>query len=113
EYYKASRSRSLQCLHRKEARHSSLDAEAMVGSTITSEMISEGAALLQALDKEGASPDAAFWLYLPESGTWRLFLAEFKLGKRGPREEYRFLQRVLRKLEERVSTISLTDITVG
>ena len=84
----------------------------MVENNLTHEMIQSGEILLTELDRKGARADAAFWLYLPESNRWRLMLIEAKKGKKGPREEYREIQRILAKLQSSLPQLKLEDISI-
>ncbi len=52
----------------------------MVETHLTPELIREGAALVEGLDKAGVSPDAALWFYFPDINAWRLLLAEVNVG---------------------------------
>jgi hypothetical protein len=46
---------------------------AVVMSTLTQEMIDQGAALVRALEQDGVTVLAAFWFLNIETGRWRLF----------------------------------------
>jgi hypothetical protein len=85
----------------------------MVGTSLTPKLIEEGAALVQALDKAGVSPDAAFWFYSSDIQGWKLVLAEMKLGPEGPRKIYRQIQRTLSSLPQDDRAISLDDVAVA
>ncbi|MBM4026393.1 MAG: hypothetical protein FJ280_13470 [Planctomycetes bacterium] len=58
-----------------------------------------GEALVRALDQAGVKVQAAFWLYLPESDEWRLYLALPEVAQRGPREAYERIQTILEQLQ--------------
>lgn len=83
----------------------------MVEANLTEEMISKGASLLRRLDASGVKPDAVFWLYSPEVEKWKLIIAEVKVGPRGPKAVYKFIQRILRQLPPD-KRLSLDDISV-
>ena len=85
----------------------------MVETRLTQELIKEGAKLVERLDRTGASPDAAFWLYFPEIGAWKLLLAETKVGARGPREVYKQIQKALQRLRTEVTHLSLENVAVA
>jgi hypothetical protein len=61
----------------------------------------------------GASPDAAFWFYYPDTHSWKLFLVEMKLAQEGPREAYRSVQKALQALRNEVVHLSLEDVAVA
>jgi hypothetical protein len=67
----------------------------MVAWPLVEPTISEGARLLNALEKAGFPIDAAFWLYKFESEEWRLTIATPLYDELGPRESYRKIQDVL------------------
>ncbi|MGH9411613.1 MAG: hypothetical protein ACRD1V_19425 [Vicinamibacterales bacterium] len=85
----------------------------MVETQLTPELIQEGAALVERLDQEGVSPDAALWFYFPDISAWKLVLAEVKVGPEGPREVYRTIQRTLQTLRHQIAHLSLEDIAVA
>lgn len=86
----------------------------MVETLLTNEMIEAGAALIRKMDKRGIRPDAAFWLYSTEQQTWKLVIAEFKVGIKGPKEFYRRIQEILATSPEPeiVDNVSLDDVTL-
>jgi hypothetical protein len=85
----------------------------MVETQLTPELVREGAALVEKLDASGASPDAAFWFYYPDTHSWKLFLVEMKLAQEGPREAYRSVQKALQALRNEVVHLSLEDVAVA
>lgn len=85
----------------------------MVETQLTPELIREGAALVEGLDKAGVSPDAALWLYSPDTSAWKLLLAEVKVGADGPREVYRAVQKTLLALRSQITHLSLEDIALA
>ena len=85
----------------------------MVETQLTPELIREGATLVEALDRSGVSPDAAFWLYYPDIAVWKLLLAEVKVGHAGPREVYREVQKTLNGLRAQITHLSLEDVAVA
>jgi hypothetical protein len=85
----------------------------MVETHLTPELMSEGAALVAKLDSLGVSPDAAFWIFFPDIGGWKLLLAESKLGTAGPKEVYREVQKALTTLRNQIVHLSLEDVSVA
>jgi len=84
----------------------------MVATELTPELIREGSTLIEQLDKVGASPGAALWLYFPDASAWRLMLTEERLGAEGPRKAYRTVQKVLQALGDEIKHLSLNNITL-
>ena len=85
----------------------------MVETQLTPELIQEGAALVEGLDKTGVSPDAALWFYFPDISAWRLVLAEVKVGPEGPRGVYRTVQKALHSLRNQITHLSLEDVVLA
>jgi len=83
----------------------------MVEANLTEELIDAGAKLVEKLDKRGLAPDAAFWLYSPEEQTWKLFLVEVKLAKKGPRAAYAEIQKILES-EREFGNLRLDDLVL-
>ena len=82
----------------------------MVEPALNEQLIDAGADLVRRLDSKGLSPDAAFWLYSSEAQSWRLFLAESKLGKSGPKDVYRQIQKIMKGLPKQSQVLNLSDI---
>lgn len=82
----------------------------MVETELTQQLIDAGADLVLNLDEEGINPDAAFWRYSSELGGWRLYLAEAKLGRTGPKVVYRQIQRIIKNLPAESRVLELSDI---
>ena len=82
----------------------------MVEAELSKRLIDAGAELIQSLDNKGLRPDAAFWLYSSEAQSWRLFLAEAKVGKAGPKNVYRQIQRIMKELPDDSQVLSLSDV---
>ena len=91
-----------------------LDPRQMVITQLTPELIREGTALVEALDRAGRSPEAALWLYSPDLAAWTLLLAESKLGREGPRKMYRAVQKTLQGLrtQNQIEHLSLEHVTL-
>ena len=86
--------------------------ETLVKEALLSEMILAGADLIRHLDKAKFSVSAALWLYLPESGMWRLVIASPEVGVIGPKKAYKKIQSVAARIPLDVPRVSLNDITV-
>ena len=85
----------------------------MVDTNLTKEMIETGAALVRKLDESGIKPDAVFWFYFPDKQAWKLVIAEVKVGKQGPKEMYRQIQKILAKFPQEISGLSLDDVALA
>jgi hypothetical protein len=85
----------------------------MVETTLTKEMIETGATLVRKLDERGLQPDAALWLYFPDVQQWKLVIAEVKVGKKGPKEVYRQIQKVLTESADEIAELSLDDVALA
>jgi len=84
----------------------------MVRTQLRQELIDAGAALVRKLDESGLPPDAAFWFYFTDAQAWKLVLAEVKVGRDGPKEVYRRIQRLLGKEPKQFAALSLDDVTL-
>jgi hypothetical protein len=84
----------------------------MVESILTKEMIDIGKALIEKLDERNLSPEAAFWLYEPETQQWKLVIAESRMGTLGPKEIYRRIQQILSEPKNKITGISLDDVAL-
>jgi hypothetical protein len=82
----------------------------MVEAELNKQLIDAGAMLVQTLDQKGLAPDAAFWLYSSDTQTWRLYLAEAKVAKSGPKGVYRQIQKLIKELPEDYRVLTLSDI---
>ena len=85
----------------------------MVETNLTKEMIDSGARLIGKLDEHGIQPDAAFWFYFPDLQAWKIVIAEVKVGKKGPKEVYRQIQKVLGKFSQELHGLSLDDVSLA
>lgn len=70
----------------------------MVETQLTEKLIEEGRALVRALDSQHSSPKAAFWMFFPEGGRWKLVLSGVRSGASGPREAYKRIQSALGRI---------------
>lgn len=84
----------------------------MVGKTLTEKMIRSGANLVGMLDKTGYPPDAALWLYSPESGEWKLVIAEAGLRREGPRAIYEVIQETISAARTELEELSLDSVSL-
>ena len=85
----------------------------MVEVTLKQERIDAGAALVRRLDAVGMQLDAAFWFYFPDIDAWKLVIAEVKVAKKGPKQVYREIQKLLRKYGSDFPELSLEDVTLA
>jgi hypothetical protein len=85
----------------------------MVETALTKEMIEPGATRVGKLDERGLQPDAALWLYSPDLQQWKLLIAEVKVGKKGPKEVYRQIQKILSESAEEIGELSLDDVALA
>jgi hypothetical protein len=86
--------------------------ETLVKEALLSEMIFAGADLIKRLDEADFSVAAALWLYLPESGVWRLVIASPEVGLSGPKKVYKKIQSIAARIPLDGARVSLNDITV-
>ncbi len=85
----------------------------MVETDLSKDLIDAGAELIRRLDDGGMQPDAAFWFYFRDTRAWKLVLAEVKVGKTGPKEIYRNIQRTLNAAGEALQPLELDDIALA
>lgn len=83
----------------------------MVVQSLTEEMIRAGAELTRRLDQK-ALVEAAFWLLLPDTNTWRLVFCVPEVDTVGPKKIYAAIQSILAKQQPAPIDLSLTDITL-
>lgn len=74
-------------------------------------LISDGARLIESLDKSGFHVVAAFWLYLSESDKWRLIIGSPSEIIKGPRQSYIDIRSMLSNTSPPIE-IPLQDISV-
>ena len=75
----------------------------------SAKMIEAGKTLLRRLDQVRYRVYAALWIFMPETGSWRLVIASPQ-ARRGHREAYRQLHSHVNKLKS--SALSPNNITV-
>ena len=86
--------------------------EILVRENLTNEMTDAGSDLLPRLDAAGFEVVAAFWLYYSEAEEWRLTLAWPEMNKKGPKNAYERIGKLLDETPENVPTLDLLNITV-
>ena len=86
--------------------------EIVVKEPLWPEMQAAGAELTKILDTRGLELTASFWLFLPESGEWRLMLATPMVDQEGPIKAYSEVQKALEDNQERVKSLNLLNISV-
>jgi len=69
----------------------------MVTNILTEEMVQKGAGLIKKLDEVELTPAVAFWLFSSDNNTWKLFIAEKEMAKKGPRYFYKKIQYLIYK----------------
>lgn len=67
---------------------------------LTKDMIDSGAQLIKALDTQGLAADAAFWIYSPDTETWKLCIVEAKTETLGPKAVYAQVQKAMKLSKE-------------
>ena len=86
--------------------------EVLVKESLSSEMISAGAELTRLLDASGFAVSASLWLFMPETNTWRLVIANPEVSHHGPKKAYRKVQWAISRIPAANLKIALRDITV-
>ena len=84
----------------------------LVKGQLTSEMIEAGRHLLARLKESNHEVTAAYWLYNPDAGEWRLTLAMPEVDADGPREVYSRIWSVLSGNGGTFIGLDLSNITV-
>jgi hypothetical protein len=83
----------------------------MVDTEISQQMINSGARLVQQLDAIDLAPDAAFWMYFPDTKTWKLAIFDQRVEKIGPKEIYSKIKSVLDKYSKEIQ-LSLDNVAL-
>lgn len=99
-------------MHRKDPRNPLMAEDLLVGEQLTQDMITAGEHVLTALDKTSVQVKVALWLLLAEQHTWRLVMASPAVRTLGPREVYRKVAAVIKRLPPSAQPIGIKDITV-
>jgi hypothetical protein len=81
----------------------------MVKKTLVAELITDGAKLLDKLDKRGFPVDAMFWVELPERDYWRLVIASSNVGPHGAKAAYTKIGEILRGMS--MAGLDLAEIS--
>ena len=89
-----------------------MDQQMYVTESLDQTLIAAGEQLTTLLDKAMMVVRASFWLFIPETGTWRLVIATPEAETSGPRRVYQRIQAVLFKNDSKVGAIKLQDISV-
>ncbi|MGF1585717.1 MAG: hypothetical protein ACFCUM_10370 [Bacteroidales bacterium] len=84
----------------------------LVKESLTDQMITAGARLIKRLDYAMSDIRSAFWLYIPESNSWKLIIASPIAVSEGPRSFYKRIVEENEKADTDEAFISLNDITV-
>lgn len=84
----------------------------LVGEHLTSEMISAGAQLVDALDKLNVLVKGAFWVLNPEQHVWRLFVVSSEVAISGPKVLYRKIRSALGKPSVVGPVVATKDVAV-
>lgn len=77
---------------------------------LVDDYINEGKRLIEELDGEQFPIKSALWFYYADSGFWKLLIASPKLEEDGPIKVYKYIQRIIGKMN--VKHITLNDISV-
>lgn len=85
----------------------------MVATQLTDQLVEDGVALVLALDASAVKPKSAFWFFFSDIGSWKLVIADPKLGPDGPRGAYKQIQKVLKKLQKKSTTLALEDVVLA
>ncbi len=82
----------------------------MVKRKLVEELISDGARLLDELDRKRFPVESMFWVHLPVEDYWRLVIASSFVAQRGSAAGYRRLNEILGDLD--LAGITLEDISL-
>jgi hypothetical protein len=86
----------------------------MVEEYLTKEMINVGEFFVRKLDEHDLKPNAAFWLFMPESEKWKLVVAEASVRTLGPKKIYEKIQQILGESPDAFrGLLSLEDVTLA
>ena len=85
----------------------------MVATQLTDRLVEDGVALVLALDATVIKPRSAFWFLFSDVGSWKLVIADPKLGPDGPRGAYKQIQKVLKKLQKKSNSLVLEDVVLA
>lgn len=85
----------------------------MVTTQLTDRLVEDGAELVLALDASAVNPKSAFWFFFSDAGSWKLVIADPKLGPDGPRGAYKKIQKALKKLQKKQNSLALEDVVLA
>jgi hypothetical protein len=83
----------------------------VASTSLVDRTIAAGKRLLTTLDRKGFPVFAAFWIFRPEEGDWRLVLGTTLVDELGPRSAYRKLQTAISG-GRAAPPVPLSDITL-
>ena len=86
--------------------------ELLVGNHLTSDMISTGSLVIKSLDTAKVGLKAAFWQYMPDERTWRLFLVSPQVRNLGPTAVYRKVNDAISKMPVNALRPTTNDISI-
>ena len=109
-------------MHRKEIWSVAVAEEPLVvgswneaaagGRGLATGLADAGAKLVTALDEAGMNIKSAFWLYLPETDSWRLVIATPDKQRLGVKKLYERVDRTLERESLTLEPIRLDDISI-
>ena len=86
--------------------------ELLVSDHLTTEMISTGTLVIKSLDSAKVGLKAAFWRYLPDERTWRLFLVSPQVRNLGPTAVYRKVNDAIARMPVDALRPKTNDISI-
>ena len=84
--------------------------ETLVKETLSENMVKEGSSLTSALDNLHLDISAAFWMFYPETNTWKYRFASSQTKNLGPLAIYKAVQNAL--AEGKFHYIKLSDVSI-
>ena len=86
--------------------------DVLVTETLSEQMISAGATLVERLDAQDAKVKSVFWLFFPEDRFWKLIVASPLVVSEGPKSFYKKIVEANQLANKDEWVISLNDISV-
>ena len=86
--------------------------ELLVSDHLTTEMISTGTLVIKSLDSAKVGLKAAFWRYMPDERTWRLFLVSPQVRNLGPTAVYRKVNDAIARMPVDALRPKTNDISI-
>ncbi len=99
-------------MHCTNPRDTDMAQELLVGDHLTADMISTGSLVIKSLDTAKVGLKAAFWRYMPDERTWRLFLVSPQVRNLGPTAVYRKVNDAIAKMPIDALRPTTNDISV-